>query len=91
MSWKDIAKDKKERIENSIPPEWRLKSQPSHDSVMGYTGTDIMSSEEISITNSSATDLVAKMAKGELTSVAVTTAFCKRAAIAHQLVSGSRV
>ncbi|KAB8298338.1 hypothetical protein EYC80_002065 [Monilinia laxa] len=85
MSWQDIAKDKKERIEASIPPEWRLKSRPSHDSVMGYTGTGIMSSEEISITNSSATDLVAKMAKGELTSVTVTTAFCKRAAIAHQL------
>ncbi|RAL61085.1 hypothetical protein DID88_010426 [Monilinia fructigena] len=87
MSWQDIAKDKKDRIEASIPPEWRLKSQPSHDSVMGYTGTDIMSSEEISISNSSATDLVAKMAKGELTSVAVTTAFCKRAAIAHQLLN----
>ncbi|APA13135.1 hypothetical protein SS1G_14033 [Sclerotinia sclerotiorum 1980 UF-70] len=88
MSWQEIAKDKKERIDASIPLGWRLKHQPTDASVMGYTGTaDIMSLDEVAITNSSATDLVAKMAKGELTSVAVTTAFCKRAALAHQLLN----
>ncbi|TGO86798.1 hypothetical protein BPOR_0275g00010 [Botrytis porri] len=88
MSWQETAKDKKDRINASIPSEWRLKSQPSEDSVMGGTGFgDVMSTDEISITNSSATDLVAKMAKGELTSVEVTTAFCKRAALAHQLLN----
>ena len=88
MSWQNVAKDKKDRIDASIPPEWRLKSQPSEYCVMGYTSIcDVMSTDEISITNSSATDLVAKMAKGELTSVEVTTAFCKRAALAHQFVS----
>jgi len=46
----------------------------------------IMSAEELAITESSATDLVAQMAAGKLTSVVVTTAFCKRAALAHQLV-----
>ncbi|KAF7869862.1 hypothetical protein EAF04_004646 [Stromatinia cepivora] len=88
MSWQEIAKDKKERISASIPPEWRLKHQPTDVSVMGYTDTaDIMSIDEVAITNSSATDLVTKMARGELTSVAVTTAFCKRAALAHQLLN----
>ncbi|KAF7922682.1 hypothetical protein EAE99_007259 [Botrytis elliptica] len=88
MSWQEIAKDKKDRIDVSIPPEWRLKSQPTEDNVMEYTNIgDVMSTDEISITNSSATDLVAKMAKGELTSVEVTTAFCKRAALAHQLLN----
>lgn len=47
----------------------------------------IMSEEELKITESSATDLVHQMASGKLTSVAVTTAFCKRAALAHQLVN----
>ncbi|ESZ92593.1 acetamidase [Sclerotinia borealis F-4128] len=87
MSWQEIAKDKRERINTSIPPKWRLKSQPTDVSVVGYTGIDIMSDDEVFITNSSATDLVAKMAKGELTSVAVTTAFCKRAALAHQILN----
>lgn len=87
MAWQEVANDKRERINANIPSKWRLKSKPSDVSVMGFTGTGIMSFEEVSITNSSATDLVAKMANGGLTSVVVTTAFCKRAAIAHQLVS----
>ena len=47
--------------------------------------------EELQITNSSAVDLVAKLAKGELKAVAVATAFCKRAAIAHQVVCSTDV
>jgi amidase len=49
----------------------------------------IMSNEELAIIESSATELVAKLVVGKLTSVAVTTAFCKRAALAHQLVNCS--
>ena len=44
-----------------------------------------MSSKELAIIESSAVDLVAQLATGKLTSVAVTTAFRKRAAMAHQL------
>ncbi|PQE17284.1 putative general amidase protein [Rutstroemia sp. NJR-2017a BVV2] len=88
MTWEEKAKDKKARIDASIPSEWRIKEQPTEVSVMDYPRkSGIMSDEELSITESSATDLVAKLAKGELTSVAVTTAFCKRAALAHQLVN----
>lgn len=87
MSWEKIAADKRARIEASIPQEWRIKSMPTEDSVMDFPKTSgIMTAEELTITESSATDLVAQMAAGKLTSVAVTTAFCKRAALAHQLV-----
>jgi amidase len=87
MSWEKIAADKRARIEASIPQEWRIKTKPTEDSVMNFPKTSgIMSAEELAITESSATDLVAQMAAGKLTSVAVTTAFCKRAALAHQLV-----
>jgi amidase len=87
MSWQKIAEDKKARIAASIPEEWRIKSLPTDDFVMLYPSqSDIMSSEELAITESSAVDLVVELATGKLTSVAVTTAFCKRAAIAHQLV-----
>ena len=87
MAWEKIAEDKKARIAASIPPEWRLKSAPTEVSVMDYPKkSGIMTAEELAITESSATDLVTKMAEGQLTSVAVTTAFCKRAALATQLV-----
>ncbi|TVY31478.1 Acetamidase [Lachnellula occidentalis] len=88
MAWEKIAEDKKARIAASIPPEWRITSAPTEDSVMDYPKkSGIMTAEELAITESSATDLVAKMAEGQLTSVAVTTAFCKRAALATQLTN----
>jgi amidase len=87
MAWQKIAEDKKARIATSIPEEWRIKFLPTDDSVMLYPSqSGIMSSDELAITESSAVDLVAGLATGKLTSVAVTMAFCKRAAIAHQLV-----
>jgi amidase len=70
-----------------VAEEWRIKSLPTDDSVMLYPSqSGIMSSEELAITESSAVDLVAELATGKLTSVAVTTAFCKRVAMARQLV-----
>ncbi|KAH8797753.1 amidase signature domain-containing protein [Xylogone sp. PMI_703] len=88
MSWEKIAADKAARIAASIPEEWRIKSQVTSDSVMDYPKkSGIMSPEELSITESSATDLVAQLAAGKVSSVVVTTAFCKRAALAHQLTN----
>jgi amidase len=88
MTWQEIAADKKSRITASIPPEWRITSIPSGDNVVGYPKiSGIMSFEELEITESSASYLVANIAVGKLTAVAVTTAFCKRAALAHQLVN----
>ena len=86
-SWENTAQDKKNRIAESIPKEWRIEAIPQDDNVMSYAkSSGILSDEELSITESSAVDLVARLAAGELTSVAVTTAFCKRAALAQQLV-----
>lgn len=88
MTWQEIAADKKSRIAASIPEEWRITSIPSDNNLMGYAkASGILSSKELDITESSAVDLVAKLASGELTSVAVTTAFLKRAALAHQLLN----
>lgn len=87
MDWKTRAEEKKQRLEASIPAEWRIDSLPSDVSAFSYPKkSQLLSAEELGITESSATDLVKRMASGELTSVAVTTAFCKRAALAHQLV-----
>lgn len=86
--WKQLAADKKASIDNSIPAEWKLKIWPQEDNVFDYPEhAGILSDAEIALTKTSATDLVAKLAKGEVKSVDVTLAFAKRAAIAHQLVS----
>ncbi len=89
MTWEDIAADKKARIDKSIPAEWRIDvaGLGLGDSVMDAPAkSGILTPEELEITNSSAVDLVAKLADGRLKSVDVTLAFCKRAALAHQLV-----
>lgn len=87
MAWEKIAADKRDRIEKSIPDDWRINVKNLGESVMKYPAkSGILSSEELAITESSAVDLVAKLATGGLKSVNVTLAFCKRAAIAQQLV-----
>jgi amidase len=86
--WKDVAAGKKQRIEDSIPKEWRIDTSSLDANVMRVPETcGLLSKAELDITNSSATDLVAKLADGSLKAVEVTTAFCKRAAISHQVTN----
>lgn len=86
-SWEELAADKRKRINDSIPHEWRLQALPSDDSVFDFPAkSGLLSDQELKITESTASDLVQQLAEGKLTAVAVTTAFCKRAALAHQLV-----
>lgn len=88
MGWQETAADKKARLEASIPKEWLLKSLPTTNSVMSVPkDSGLLAPLELSITESSAVDLVAQLASKKLTSVAVTTAFCKRAALAQQLLN----
>jgi amidase len=88
MEWQDRAADKKSRIAASIPQEWRIDAKDTPQSAMDYPRQGVLLDvNELAITESSATELVKKLATGELTSIAVTNAFCKRAALAHQLLN----
>ncbi|KAF8425288.1 amidase signature domain-containing protein [Tirmania nivea] len=89
MTWEDIAADKNRRIDASIPNEWRIDvTKYQEDSVMHVpAASGILSPQELEITNSSAVDLASRLASGQLKSVEVTLAFCKRAALAHQLLN----
>ena len=87
-TWEERAADKRNRIDDSIPPEWRIQNLPTDDSVFDFPErSGLLSGQELTITQSSASDLVKKLAQGELKAVDVTIAFCKRAALAHQLVN----
>lgn len=87
--WEDIAADKCSRIAASIPQEWRIDTKNLPDNVMDVPAKcGILSDAELAITESSATDLVQQLATGKLKAVDVTLAFCKRAAVATQVVRG---
>ncbi|KAH6892628.1 acetamidase [Thelonectria olida] len=87
-SWKTIAEDKRSRLSKSIPDEWKIQSLPDDERLFTYpSSSGLLSSDELEITNSSATDLIANLAQGRLKSATVTLAFSKRAALAQQLTN----
>jgi amidase len=87
-SWQDRAAEKRARIQSSIPKEWLAQTPTSNTSAFELiASSDLLTPKEVEITRSAATDLVKKLSTGDLTSVEVTLAFCKRAALVHQAVS----
>jgi amidase len=89
-TWQAISKRKKEEQWNRIPPEYRLPAsfKISGDNVLQVPQTcGLMSEQELHITEKyDATALAQEIATGRLKSVPVVQAFCKRAAIVHQVV-----
>lgn len=85
--WETIAANKRAARDALIPKAWRV-SVP--DDVLDVTHVPetcgVLSAAEIKITETDATDLVKQMLAKEITAEAVAVAFCKRAAIAQQLV-----
>lgn len=89
--WEHIGARKRALLSASIPQEWRVPADllppDAQDDVTAWPATSSwFNQEELDITEQTATQLVAKLASGVLTSETVTRAFCKRAAAAHQLV-----
>lgn len=93
--YKTVSQGKRAANSAKIPKEWQLPArclenvnETSHLNVLDVPRTcGILTENEIDITEKhDATALIEKMAKGELKSYDVVLAFCKRAAIAHQLV-----
>lgn len=87
--WTELAAEKKQRQLKSIPQGWFVSPPP--DSTLDVTGfpetCGLLTEREIKITNTSVDVLLEKLACGEWSAVDVTTAFYKRAIIAHQLVN----
>ncbi len=77
----------------SIPAAWRLPPSPTSkssetDSVMRHEAiTQILSPTEVKISETATPLILDRLKTGQWTSEAVVTAFCKRAAIAHQLLN----
>lgn len=97
-NYKIVSQEKLSANAAKIPKEWQLPSKylenvntNSDLNVLDIPRTcDILNEKEIDITeNYDATALLEKMASKQLSSYDVVLAFCKRAAIAHQLVRHS--
>jgi hypothetical protein len=95
-TWETITAEYRTQAASKIPAAWLLS--PSTTSSLSETSTanvldvprtcGILSASEIEITeNYDAVTLLGLLAEGKRSSVDITKAFCKRAAIAGQLVS----
>lgn len=91
-SWEAKAKAKVAETKSKIPDEWSL-NQSSLDKakqikeLSGAFIESFLSDEELSITKNDSTLFVEKVKAGEYKALQVAQAFCKTAAVAHQLVS----
>ncbi|KAK7463896.1 hypothetical protein VKT23_005831 [Stygiomarasmius scandens] len=88
--WVITAAGKKAKQQASIPKEWLLPNLPPQSTlnVSEFPETcGLLTNEELQITGSDTDTLLGKLARGEWSSLKVTTAFYKRAIVAQQLVS----
>ncbi|KAF4879008.1 Acetamidase [Colletotrichum siamense] len=90
--WELAGAKKREALASSIPSEWRIPQNllppESQEDVTGWPETSgWFTPKELAITELNAAELLPKLASGELKSIDVTKAFCKRAAAAHQLTN----
>ena len=88
--WKELVAEKRRQQATTIPKEWILKDLPPTETLNVIDFPDkcgLLSATEVEITNSDVGVLLKKLASKTWSAVQVTTAFSKRAIIAHQLVS----
>jgi amidase len=93
LSWQERAQKKRESILAAIPQQWRLPEPlPSPEDQKDVTGSYVqqfLTPREIEITESDAVKITEHTTTGKWTATEVVTAFCHRAALAHQLVGGT--
>jgi amidase len=90
LTWQELAEKKRQSLFDLIPSGWRIPPPiPSAKEQRNVTGAythQFLSPREIEITKTDATEIVQKTSDGSWTATEVTTAFCHRAALGHQLV-----
>lgn len=90
-TWQERAAAKRESIATSIPQEWRLdatviqKSSQQRD-ISGAYIEGLIDQETVAITQLDSLEIVAAIQSRRYSAVQVTTAFCRRAAVAQQIV-----
>ena len=86
MGWEEVSRSKQAARDALIPKAWRIPPTDALN-VMDVPRTcGVLSAKDLEMTELNAVQLVEQMVAGKLTSYEVTLAFCKRAAVAQQLV-----
>ena len=90
ISWQDRATKKVTQTASKIPPIWRISVEDRERArtTRNLTGNFIqsfLSEEEAEIVRLDSETLVQKIASRSLSSLEVANAYCKTAAIAHQI------
>lgn len=90
MNYETISAEKRLQRQGKIPQQWLLQLEKYQDTTNLIdipTTCGVLTNIELDITsNYDATDLLRRMREGIWSAEQVTVAFCKRAAIAQQLV-----
>ncbi|KAK6373706.1 hypothetical protein LTS17_008199 [Exophiala oligosperma] len=90
-SWEKLASKKRDSILAAIPPEWRLPQPlPTPEAqkvVAGSYVRQFLSAREVEITENDAVTITEHTTSGKWKATEVVTAFCHRAALAHQLTN----
>ena len=92
QSWEVKSAHKRASLARSIPEEWRLSASiltnPPKNSTIVPSQCGILSPLDLQITEIDQMDeLARRIAHGQYSALQVTEAYCKRAAVAHQLVN----
>ncbi|OSD03465.1 general amidase [Trametes coccinea BRFM310] len=88
--WQEAVADKRQRLQGLIPKEWIIPPIPEDQQNVLDTPKDcgLLTDRELEITNTPDVSVILqKLANAEWSAVEVTTAFSKRAVIAHQVVN----
>jgi amidase len=91
-NWQEISTAKRSALFNSIPQKWRIPIDitPRDDQldVSNFAAeSGFFTQHELDITSKTAAELLQKLSQAEWTSEEVALAFCKRAAVAQQLLN----
>ena len=92
IPWEAKAAAKRANTLSKIRSEWRLSAgdlerAANQRDLTGSFINQFLDEEDIDIVSMNSLAIISDLKKGKLTTVQVTTAFCKVAAIAHQIVS----
>ncbi|KDQ63721.1 hypothetical protein JAAARDRAFT_120627 [Jaapia argillacea MUCL 33604] len=86
--WQELVEVKRQRLLQAIPRDWIIPPSPNSNVLDIPASCAVLSPLELEITNTSDVSvLLSNVASSKWTSLDVTRAFCKRAAIAHQLTN----
>jgi amidase len=92
MTWEEIFDEKRKALTALIPEKWRilndqLPNESQRSVVSFFSKYNLLTREELPITELTVHQLAAKIGSGSYIAMQVCQAHCHRAAIAHQLVN----